>query len=35
MTVEETFQIQIAELEKRFGPKTKLRTYEVLPEVVK
>jgi len=35
MTVEDTFQTQIAELEKRFGPKTRLRTYQVLTEVVK
>jgi len=35
MTVEDTFQRQIAELEERFGPKTKLRTYQVLTEVVR
>lgn len=35
MTAEDTFQKQIAELEKRFGPKAKLRTYQVLSEVVK
>ena len=35
MTVEDTFQSQIDELEKRFGPKTKERTYQVLSEVVK
>jgi len=35
MTDEDTFQKQIAELEERFGPKTKLRTYQVLTEVVR
>ena len=35
MKVEETFRKQITELEKRFGPQTKLRTYQVLTEVVK
>jgi hypothetical protein len=35
MTAEDIFQGQLAELEKRFGPKTKLRTYQVLTEVVR
>jgi len=35
MTVKDTFQRQIAELEKRCGPKTMLRTYQVLSELVK
>lgn len=35
MTVEDTFKRQIAELEKRCGPETKLCTYQVLSEVVK
>jgi len=35
MTVEHIFQSQIAELEKRFGPRTKERTYQVLTEVIK
>lgn len=35
MKVEDTFQRQIVELEKRFGLKTKLRTYQVLTEVVR
>ena len=35
MTVEDTFKRQIAELERRCGPKTKLRTYQVLTEVVR
>jgi hypothetical protein len=35
MTVEDIFQNPIAELEKKFGSKTKLRTYQVLTEVVR
>ena len=35
MTDEDIFQRQIVELEKKCGPETKLRTYEVLSEVVK
>jgi len=35
MTVEDRFQRQITELEKRRGQETKLHTYEVLSEVVK
>jgi len=35
ITVEDTFKRQMVELEKRCGPETKLRTYEVLSEVVK
>jgi len=35
VTNEDIFQRQIAELEKRFGPRTKVRTYQVLTEVVK
>ena len=35
MTVEDTFKRQIAELERRCGPKTTLRTYQVLTEVVR
>ena len=33
MKIEDTFQGQIEELERRFGLKTKLRTYQVLTEV--
>jgi hypothetical protein len=35
MTAEDIFQGKLTELEKRYGPKTKLRTYQVLTEVVK
>ena len=35
MTIENTFQRQIAELEKRFGRRTKVRTYQVMTEVVR
>ncbi|OHB54308.1 MAG: hypothetical protein A2173_11265 [Planctomycetes bacterium RBG_13_44_8b] len=35
LTIEDVFQRQIDELEKRFGIKTKERTYQVLTEVVR
>ena len=35
MKIEDTFQRQIVELERRFGLETKLRTYRVLTEVVR
>lgn len=35
MITERRFQNQIAELEKRFGSKAKIRTYQVLTEVVR
>lgn len=35
MTVEDTFKTQIAELEKRCGRETMLRTYKVLSAVIK
>jgi len=35
MTAESRFQNQIAELEKQFGSKAKIRTYQVLTEVVR
>ena len=35
MKAEDTFQRQIVELERRFGLKTKSRTYQVLTKVVR